>query len=130
MPLHWTIDSRARLLSVVADGTVELAELHHLLDLTAELKLEGYRKLIDGSRGEARMTPADQLALGVRFRDMHAKATSLGPLAIVARPERYETVARMLGILAAPKRPMRVFTDVAKARAWLDSPAIVASLED
>ena len=45
MPLHWTIDSKAKLLAMVADGPIELAELHRLLDVTTALKLEGYRKL-------------------------------------------------------------------------------------
>lgn len=130
MPLHWTIDSKARLLTMVADGRVELAELHHLLDVVADLKLEGYRKLLDGSRGESHMTGAEQLAIGVRFREMHTKAPRLGALAVVVRDERYPLVARMLGILAVPQRPIRVFTDLAKARAWLNSPAIVASAED
>ena len=130
MPLHWTIDAKARLLTMVADGRVELAELHRLLDVVADLILEGYRKLLDGTRGESHFTSAEQLALGARFRKLHADAPRLGPLAVVVRDERYPLVARMLGILAVPKRPIRVFTDLAKARAWLDSPAIVASAED
>lgn len=130
MPLHWTIDSKARLLTMVADGAVEPAELHRLLDVVADLKLGGYRKLFDGSRGESHMTGAEQLAIGVRFRKLHAETPRLGPLAVVVRDERYPLVARVLGILAVPKRPIRVFTDLAKARAWLDSPAIVASVED
>lgn len=37
-------------------------------------------------------------------------------------------MSRLLGILAAARRPMRVFKDAGKARKWLDSPAIRASL--
>jgi hypothetical protein len=47
-----------------------------------------------------------------------------GPLAIVMPREKYETFARMLGILAVPDRPMRFFTDAAAARAWLDEPDV------
>jgi hypothetical protein len=46
----------------------------------------------------------------------------------VVRDENYWQVARVLGILAVPKRPMRVFKLADKARAWLDSPAIIASV--
>jgi hypothetical protein len=46
----------------------------------------------------------------------------------VVRDENYWKVARVLGILAAPKRPMRVFKQSDKARTWLDSPAIIASV--
>jgi hypothetical protein len=36
-------------------------------------------------------------------------------------------MALLLGILAAARRPMRVFKDVKAARKWLDSPGIRAS---
>ena len=54
--------------------------------------------------------------------------SALGALAVVARDENYWQAARVLGILAVPKRPMRVFKEAEKARAWLDSPAILASM--
>ena len=69
------------------------------------------------------MSPTDLLSLGVRMRSIHAMGP-MGPLAIVIPDDKYYLIARVLGILAAAKRPMRVFKDPEKARQWLDSPAI------
>lgn len=129
MPLHWTIDSRAKLLVAVAEGAIELADLHRMLDVVAGSNILDYRKLFDGRLGETQIGPTEPLAVGVRLRSLHAEAgATLGPLAFVVRDENYWQVARVLGILAVPKRPMRVFKEAEKARAWLHSPVIIASV--
>lgn len=129
MPLHWTIDSRTKLLVAVADGGVGVADLERLLDVIVRSNILGYRKLFDGSGAKSQMNAEEHLAVGVRIRALHAQAgDGLGPVAMVVRDENYWQVGRVLGILAVPKRPMRVFKEVGKARAWLDSPAIMASM--
>jgi len=129
MPLHWTIDSRTKLLAVVADGAVDLADFDRLLDVIIGSNIQGFRKLFDGRLAEPRMGEQELLSVGVRLRSLHAgSGAALGPLAVVVRDESYWRVARLLGILAVPKRPMRVFKEADKARAWLDSPAIIASV--
>ncbi len=129
MPLHWTIDSRTKLLAVVADGAVDLADFDRLLDVIIGSNIQGFRKLFDGRRAEPRMGEQELLSVGVRLRSLHAgSGAALGPLAVVVRDENYRQAARILGILAVPKRPMRVFRQPDKARAWLDSPAIIASV--
>lgn len=131
MPLHWTIDSRAKLMAVVADGAIHLSDFARLLDVVAGSSILSYRKLFDGTGGVTKMSPEDLLSVGVRLRSLHAEAgAALGPLAVVVQDQNYWQAARVLGILAVPKRPMRVFKEADKARAWLDSPAILASLPD
>ncbi|HQS17125.1 hypothetical protein [Reyranella sp.] len=127
MPLHWTIDSRVKLLAVVADGFIQLADLDRLLDVVTGSNILGYRKLFDGTGGISQMNAEEHLTVGVRLRTLHMQAgAALGPLAVVVRDENYWQVARVLGILAVPKRPMRVFKQAHRARAWLDSPSIMA----
>ncbi|NQW51209.1 MAG: hypothetical protein HQ465_08230 [Rhodospirillales bacterium] len=126
MALHWTIDSRAKLMVVVADGAVDRADLDRLLDVIVGSNLKGYRKLFDGSKGETQLGPLDLLAVGVRIRSLQSAGTTRGPLAFVVPDDKYWLVAGLLGILAIPKRPMRVFKEAQKARAWLDSPAVIA----
>ena len=129
MSLHWTIDSRTKLLAVVADGAISLADFDRLLDVVAGSSILGYRKLFDGRLAETQMGETELLSVGVRLRALHVEAGSaLGPLAVVVRDENYWQAARILGILAVPKRPMRVFKQADKARTWLDSPAILASV--
>lgn len=78
-----------------------------------------YRKLFDGTDGDTSMTPDDLLQVGVRMRDFHALGP-MGPLAVVVPAEKGEVVARVLGILAAADRPMRVFQSVRPALRWLE----------
>jgi len=131
MPLHWTIDSRTKLLVAVADGGVGLPDIERLLDVIAGSNILGYRKLFDGTGAISQMNAEEHLAIGVRIRALHTRAgDGLGPVAMVVRDENYWQVGRVLGILAVPKRPMRVFKEVGKARTWLDSPAVMAQTPD
>lgn len=118
MPMHWAVDSKERLFTIVAEGDVTRADFDACLDTMDRAKLYGYRKLFDGARADTRMGQDDILAIGVRMRVAHAKE-HMGPLAIVVPRDKTELIARVLGMLAAAKRPMRVFDEVGPARAWL-----------
>ncbi len=119
MPLHWTVDSKERLVITIAEGHVTRQDVEDYIRAMNGAGTQPYRKLFDGSRGETDMTPEDLLAIGVRLRERHAAATP-GPLAIVIPPDKADLVSRVLGILAAADRPMRVFSDVEPARRWID----------
>lgn len=120
MSLNWTIDSQARLVVAVAEGNVTRCDIENLLDAMAANEAMTYRKFFDGTRGDTEMGPDDLLALGVRFRSFHAMGP-MGPLAIVVPDDKADMVARVLGMLAAADRPMRVFREAGPARRWLDS---------
>lgn len=120
MPLHWTIDSEFRFVSVVAKGDVSRPEVERLLDEMASRGAMTYRKLFDGWDGDTAMGPQDLLALGVRIRTHHALGP-MGPLALVLPDKKAEVVVPILGMLAAADRPMRIFATTQKARRWLVS---------
>jgi hypothetical protein len=126
MPLHWTIDPRLRIFEATCDGNVALAEVNEMLDALVGANGLGYRKLFDGTNGDTGMSSVDMLGIGVRMRSLQAASPDHGPLAVVVPDDKYAIISRVLGILAAAKRPMRVFNDVDKARRWLDSPAVRA----
>lgn len=128
MPLHWTIDSRRRVFVVTCDGNVDLAEANAMLDAVVGANGLGYRKLFDGTNGNTQMSAIDMLSIGVRIRALQGRDLEHGPLAIVVPDDKHALMARLLGILAAARRPMRVFKDVKAARKWLDSPGIRAGL--
>lgn len=128
MPLHWTIDSRLQIFVATCDGNVDLAEVNEMLDAVVGANGLGYRKLFDGTNGDTQMSPIDMLSIGVRMRALQSNRDDHGPLAVVVPDGKYAMVSRVLGILAAARRPMRVFNDAEKARRWLDSPAVRASL--
>ena len=123
MALHWTVKSEERLFEVICDGMVEAWEVHKMLDVLIGAEALGYRKLFDGSRGDTAMAPLEILNLGVRMRALHAGIVP-GPLAVVIPEEKYLLLSRVLGMLASARRPMRIFSDLQKARIWLDSPSI------
>jgi hypothetical protein len=131
--LHWVIDSRRRLIVVTAEGPVSRAEIDGLLDAVTGAKALGYCKLVDATAGMFAMNALELLAIGARVRSLHAG--SVGAVAIVL-PNRLPRddepadattlVARLIGILASAKRPLRLFKTVTSAKRWLDSLAVPA----
>lgn len=118
MPFHWKIDSQQKLITVVAEGDVTKAEVDAFLDVLHGTDSYDYRKLFDGSTGDTRMPPEDMLALGVRMRSMH-EGRALGALAAVVPDDKIDLVSRVLGMLAAANRPMRVFSVLSQAEDWI-----------
>ncbi len=121
MPLHWTIDSQQQLFVAVCDGNVELDEIHRMIDVAVGCNVLGYRKMFDGTHGETRIGPLEILGIGVRIRSLEGETESHGPLAIVLPEDKHLILSRLFGVLAAAKRPLRVFEDADRARKWLDS---------
>lgn len=130
MPLHWTIDSKAKLLTVVAEGVVTQAEFESCLDLVDQAGLHVYRKLFDGMDADTSMGPEQILAMGVRMRASHQTQT-VGPLAVAVAEDKVPILSRVLGMLAAARRPMRVFHEAGPARSWiLKQPPVMNGWKD
>jgi hypothetical protein len=132
--LHWFIDSHKRLIVVTAEGPVTRVEIDELLDAVTGAKALGYRKLVDTTAGKFAMSALDLMAIGARVRSLHAGPVGAVALVLPGRlpgndePEDAPTlVARLLGILASAKRPLRLFKSVTAARRWLDSLAAPAT---
>ena len=119
MPLYWTIDSKARLFTGVADGDVSLNDAIDLLEAMAGAKAMSYRKLFDGRAAIASMSPDELLSLCARIRSYHDQGM-MGALAIIATPEQTVVFARLLGALASAKRPIKVFENPRQARNWIE----------
>ncbi len=118
MPLHWTIDSKAKLLTVVAEGDVTRAEFESYLDVIDQASLHTYRKLFDGIDADTSMGPEHILAMGVRMLSSH-HTRPVGPLAVAVAQDKVAMFSRVLGMLAAATRPMRVFHEAGPARDWI-----------
>ena len=126
MALHWHIESREKLFVVVADGHVALEEAQQRLDALVGSGAMGYRKLFDGILGATRMTSYELLTLGVRIRALHAGDSPLGPVAVVLPHDKRPPLMRLMGIMAAARRPLRIFNDLESARTWLGLPVDMA----
>ena len=121
MPLHWEIDPHLRLVTLVAEGDVTRSEVESYLDAVNQAGVHGYRKLFDARHAVTRMAPGELLALGVRMRATHAEGHAMGALAAVLPGTHVEMMDRVLGMLAAAERPMRVFRQIGPARKWIGS---------
>jgi hypothetical protein len=119
MPLYWTIDSRQKLVTVTCAGDVTRADLVDYLNAVEGAGALTYCKIFDGTAFQTSMTSIEMLEIGALFRSYHAQP--VGPLAIVLSPDKADLFARVLGILAAADRPMRVFTRLAPARRWIEA---------
>ena len=122
MSVSWSIDPEKQLMTAVAAGVVTREDIEAFFDETTAAHVAPYAKLFDGSAIETTMGPEDTLALGVRVQQLHQEG-AMGPLAIVLPLHMMDLVRRMVGILAVAARPLKVFTDVALARAWLEEKA-------
>jgi hypothetical protein len=120
MPIHWIIDSRAELVSAVAEGEVSFAEAMAFLRTLTGAKVTGYRKLFDGRAGTSSMSAQELLMICVEIRSHHSLG-KVGALAVVSNPGQTEPFARVLGALALADRPMRLFDNPVRARNWLDA---------
>jgi hypothetical protein len=119
MPLYWTIDSKARLFTGVAEGSVSLNDAIDLLDAMAGAKAMNYRKLFDGRAATPTMTPDELLSLCANIRSYHDRGM-MGALALIATAEQTMVFARLLGALASAKRPIKVFENPRQARNWIE----------
>ena len=123
MPLYWTIDSKARLFTGVAEGDVSMADAIDLLEAMAGAKAMSYRKLFDGRAATTSMSPDELLSLCARIRAYHEDGM-MGALALVATAEQTLVFARLLGALASAKRPIKVFDTPRQARNWIEEQAM------
>ena len=123
MPLYWSIDSRERLMTAVADGGVGKEDAMAYLAAMVGAQAGSYRRLFDAIRGEPLMTADEIMELAVEVRRVQALVAP-GPLAIVMPRDRFDQFARLLGVLAVPKRPLQFFIDPEAGRAWLDQPDV------
>ena len=119
MPLYWTIDSKARLFTGIAEGNVSLNDAIDLLEAMAGAKAMSYRKLFDGRAATPSMTADELLSLCARIRSYHDQGM-MGALALVATGEQTVVFARLLGALASAERPIKVFANPRQARNWID----------
>jgi hypothetical protein len=118
MPMHWIIDSGAKLVTLVAEGDVSLKDAAACIAAVQEASATPYRKLLDGRTGSSSMSDEELLMVGAEIRASHGHG-KVGALAVVALPDQTANFGRLLGALAAANRNMKMFEDRGAAELWL-----------
>jgi hypothetical protein len=118
VPFVWKIDPANSLMVAVGNGDVTRGEVESFFDAIVENEALAYRKVFDVHKGDTAMTADDVLPLGVRLRLLH-ELGEMGPLAVVLPLGRGKRLQRALGMVAAAKRPMRIFDDPLLAYRWI-----------
>lgn len=119
MPVTWSICHEDRIVLADAQGDVTVEEVHQYLSAVAAAGGMPYRKVFNTTYalpGALRFAELRALSKGVV--DI-AKGGPIGPIAIVVGSELEHELAEMYGETRAG-RALAIFSDVAKARQWLD----------
>lgn len=120
VPLHWIIDSRSQVVTIIGTGVLQVMDFDSLLAAIVGAGALGYAKLFDGTAPDLAMDADDMLRVGVLCRSLHTRP--IGALAVVLPADKQEQASRLLGILAAAERPMRLFSKTTRgAQRWLAS---------
>jgi hypothetical protein len=120
MPLRSSPDPIQQLVTVTAEGEVTRADVEAYLSEVDRLNARSWRKLVDLRNSQGILTGEDVELIGWTFREA-AKSSDVGALAVVMPSSEPERVMRLLGFLAAAKRPMRLFKTMAPAQRWIES---------
>jgi len=118
VPIHWTIDHDRKRILAIAQGDVTRTQFEAYLDAMAAEEALSYPKLFDGLAGDTSMGASELLAVAARIRSFHSEP--VGPVALVLPEDKTHLLLRVLGALAAAKRPLRIFRSRKSAHRWLD----------
>lgn len=95
---------------MLAEGDVVRGEIEACLDMVRTANVSEWRKLIDSRAARFVLDPQIVGELGVRLRSAD-RARAMGPLAFVLPELETPDLMRLLGFLAAARRPMRLSID-------------------
>ncbi len=119
MPVQFDIDHAKRFVVMRAHGAVVLQEILDYFDALVVQDAMPYPKLIDARGAEPHLSDADVMVLGARV-SAYAEYDPRGPVAAVATTAQAGFILQRFMNLGSARRPMRLFSSVDEARAWLE----------
>jgi hypothetical protein len=118
MPIHFTIDHKARFVDAKFDGVLVLKDVEDFCDTIVGQDALPYRKLIDGRTATGKYDDNDVMAMGARL-SAYATMGPRGALAMVPADSVSLDLTDRLINLGKNGRPARAFRSVEEAREWL-----------
>jgi hypothetical protein len=118
MPISYSISHAAKMVVASGEGQISVGELQEGLMAVMRENAIPYAKLIDMTFAPLTIRSAGIRAAAERMKEFN-KGRTVGPLAVVVASELAKEVIELFDSLVAADRPMKIFTDVDSARAWL-----------
>lgn len=125
MAIDWTISHAEKLVLATVPAGAKRSDYVTFLAGVADANAVGYRKIVDIRFATLEFKIADVRAYG-QIVMTWGKDSKPGPTALIVNSEISSDFAELFRQYARADRPVRVFTDIEPARAWLDEVAPVA----
>jgi hypothetical protein len=119
LPVDFEIDHTKRFVRVKAHGVVVLGEILDYFDAIVIQDAMAYPKLFDAREARPRLSDDDVMVLGARV-SAYAAFDPRGPVAAIATEPPVRDMLQRFMNLGGADRPMRLFTAVEPAMAWLE----------
>lgn len=126
MPVEYSIDHEAQLVTVTAHGKVVLEEILDYFDALVVQDAMTYPKLVDAREAVPALSDDDVMILGARV-SAYVAFDPRGAVAAVATTPAATTILQRFMNLGDASRPMRLFTSVDAAVAWLQDTTLMQS---
>jgi hypothetical protein len=118
LPVDYTFDHEHRLVVATAHGRVVLQEILDYFDAVTLNEAASYAKLFDAREMVPQLSDDDVMVLGARV-SAYAAFDPRGAVAAVAVTQEARDGLRRYMNFAGADRPMRLFTSMEDAEAWL-----------
>jgi hypothetical protein len=127
MPLKWTISEPQRLVTIVAEGFLQIEEVEECYDAMVVANALTYMRLFDCRKlDDKHARDEDFMRFGARMSAYTANFR-FGTIAFLASSPGVRDVIQRCLNLAPADRPMKIFASEAQARDWLQQqPAVLA----
>jgi hypothetical protein len=122
VPVTWSVSPEDRLVQITLEGEIQATDIQKLISAVVTEGLESYRKLFDtryAAPGGLRLSDLKAFSTTIVAR---AKDAPMGAVAFVIASDVEREMAEVYG-KADAGRALAIFSDLAEARQWLDSPA-------
>jgi hypothetical protein len=126
LPVEYSIDHEAHLVTVTAHGKVVLEEILDYFDALVVQDAMTYPKLVDAREAVPALSDDDVMILGARV-SAYAAFDPRGAVAAVATTPAAAAILRRFMNLGDASRSMRLFTSVDAAVAWLQDTTLMQS---
>ena len=124
MPITWGVNHDNRIVSATGRGVLTKRDFDIYLDDLAAAATLSFGKIFHMAAGcRLQLSKDDLLAVGARIRG-HEVHQLMGRVAVVAASDELYEEAEKFNSKVLADRPLRIFRDVASARAWLTDATI------